>query len=195
MSYQYRISQPCTEWAIGQQWTFARFTRRVWEDFAKFARALLPDPVAIAIANVKQATEVDAETLRDIRTADAKEMSAAKIEKRKPQLLAAQFRGLSDAIADKALAKGTSYLSAQSPELSALLNSHEGGAYLFWLLLNPKRHDDPPVIAVTEDEAYDVYWDLWSNDGADGRKTIPQIISVCNGTAPECVKNGSPPAA
>lgn len=194
MGYQYRQSQDCIEWAIGRQWTFGRFTRLVWQDMAKFGRTLIPDPVAIALANVEKAVAIDANCVRQLMADDVKESEAAKQEGRKPNLLLPRYLPTADGMVKEAYRQAGRYLSAQSPQLTDLLHSVEGGAYLFYLLLNPKRHDDPPTITVTEDVAYDVYWDLDQNEGADGRKTIKQILEVCNGTAPEPAKNGEPPA-
>lgn len=189
MSHKYRISRDCTEWAVGKEWTFSRFTRRVWEAFAAHGRTLVPNPLRELKGVIREITLQDAETLREVLAADVKEIDKAKAEGRTPVIVGDKFRGMADWLADKALEKATSYLSAQSKELSGLLSSHEGSAYLFWLLLKP-RHPD-----ITEDEAYDVFVDLEMNGGADGRQTVERIIRTCNGTAPEPEKNGSPPAA
>lgn len=188
-AYTYRVSQSCTEWAIGKKWTFARFTRRVWERFAKYGGGMIASPLKVALDAMEQATEVDAARMRKTLADDAAEAVKAKAENREAVLLAGRLKSLSSYLADKALEKATSYLAAESPELQDLLNSHEGGAYLFWLLLEPTHP------GVNEDDAYDVYMDLFLNGGADGRKSIKQILSICNGSAPECAKNEEAPAA
>lgn len=189
MGHRYRQSQDCTEFAIKRSWTFSRFTRRIWQDFAAFGRGLIPSPIDMALDSLEKAIDIDARCLRKVMADDTAEMDAAKREGRKPHILLPMFRPTADNMVKEAYRQAGRYLSAESPELSELINSIEGGAYLFYLLLKPKHPD------VTEDDAYDVYWDLERNAGEDGRKTVQDIIQTCNGTAPETVKNDSPPAA
>ena len=189
MSYTYVIGRQCEEMAVGKKWTFQKFTRKVWADLAVEARRLMPDPIAVLGTEAYEKLVLsDAETIRKMTIADEAEKVAAKAEKRKPILMAPQYQGASKAIEERAYLSKSRYLSAGSPELSGFLLSNEGQSYLFYLLLKTAHPD------ITPDDAYDVYWDLASNAGSDGRKTPDEIINICNGRSAEPSKNGESPA-
>lgn len=188
MSYDYRIGRECVEHALGKEWTFSRFTRKVWVDLAQEAKRLMPNPIAVALDAIEAATATDVRVVTDLRIKDAAELGKAAAERRQPVLLADAYYPVSTAITDRAFAAAKRYLSAGSPEMSEFLNSHEGASYLFFLLLKPKHPD------VTLEDAYDVYWDLGTNAGADGRKTVWEILGVCNGKSAVPPKNADSPA-
>lgn len=149
----------------------------------------MPDPIAVLGSEAyEQIVLRDAETIRKMKIADEAERVAAKAANRKPVLVAHEYQGASKAIEERAYLAKSRYLSAGSPELSGFLMSNEGQSYLFYLLLKPAHPD------VTPDDAYEVYWDLASNAGADTRKTPDQIINICNGRSAEPEKNGASPA-
>jgi hypothetical protein len=187
VSYQYRIGRPCVEKAIGKDWTFARFTRNVWAELAVEAQRVLPDPIKIALPGVREATLIDAEILRNLHIQDDAELVKAKAENRPPALLASRYDSISKSLLMEAYNAARRYLSPGSPELSGFMDSVVGGSFLFWILLTPNHP------GITIDEAYDVFWDLASNHGDDGRKTMEQIIKCCNGTTPEPEKNAACP--
>ncbi len=186
MSYNYKIGRECSEHAAGKLWRFGRFTRKVWVELGVEARRLLPNPVKDSLDLFEAAALKDVEILRGLRAKDLEERERAKAEKRRAVLLADEFEPLSKTMVADALAASRRYLGAGSPELSGFIQSHEGCSYLLWLLM--QEHQP----AVTLDEAYDVYWDLASNDidpetgrPADGRMTPHEVIRVSNGTSPE----------
>lgn len=187
MSYTYRIGRECTEHALDKEWTFSRFTRKVWTDLAEEAKRLMPNPIVVALEALEAATLSDARIIAALRIQDAEEIEKAKAERRQPVLLAIEYQPLSSALTDRAYAAARRYLSAGSPEMIELLNSHEGASYLFWLLLKPKH------AGLTLEEAYDIYWDIGTNNGADGRKTVWDIINVCNGRSAVPAKNEDSP--
>lgn len=191
MGFQYRISQECREHAIGQEWTFARFTRRTWESLADYGKLRLPNPLETALAVIDQVTAKDAEILAGLRSKDEAEAAKAKEEKRKPLLVSNSFRPYGAELWDRAYAYSQRYLEAGSPELHGLLRSHEGKSMLCYLLLKTNHPD------ITDDAAHDVYWDLMLNasaDEPDGRKSFDEIVEVCSGRAPQCLKNELSPA-
>ena len=189
-TYKYRISQECQERAIGKEWTFARFSMRVWERLADYGLSRLPNPLKAALEIVEEVSLKDAQILRNLLAQDQAEFAEAELQKRMPKpAIAPRWRPFSDVIWEKAYAQRSRYLQAGSPELQGLMDSHEGNGYLFYLLLR-SHHPD-----ITEEVAYDVYWDLFTNGGADGRRNPQQVIAICNGTAPESLKNASTPAA
>lgn len=194
MSYNYVIGRQCTEQAIGKAWTFARFSRTVWADLAREARRLMPDPIAIlGTPEFENIVKRDAEILRGLMVKDAEELQAAKKEGRKPILIAPQYVPISKGIEEKAYLAKTRYLSAGSPELAGFMNSNEGLAFVFFLLLRPNHPE------ITDETAYDVFWDLSLNaeqkylGGGDGRMTPDEIISTCNGRSPAPAKNEASP--
>lgn len=188
MSYTYRIGRECTEFALGKEWTFSRFTRKVWIDLAEEAKRLMPNPITVALDALEAATLSDAKVIAGLRAQDAAEAEKAKAERREPVLLSAEYVPLSSALTDRAYSAARRYLSAGSPEMIEFLNSHEGASYLFWLLLRPKHP------GITLDEAYDIYWDIGTNEGADGRRTVWDIINTCNGRSAVPAKNADSPA-
>lgn len=197
MSYKYRASAECEEWAAGKQRTFARWSRKVWEKFADYGRSRLPNPCRAAMEVAKEVALVDAEVFRELSIRDIKEIDSAKAEKRKPALVAGAWEGMEDRLWEKALLIANRYLSAGSPELRSLLTSTEGEGYLFFLLLSEK---DPTI---NEDIAWEVYTDLKTNPctedetgqrADDGRRTVRNILEVVQGIAPESVKNADSPA-
>jgi hypothetical protein len=188
MSYNYRIGRSCTESAIGKEWTFGRFTRKIWIDLADEGRKLLPNPVKEALAIIDEVTLRDAEIIRKLKIADGQEIERAKAEHRQPVLMSDSYVSMSTEILDRAYKATGRYLSAGSPELIQFIGSQEGGSHLFYLLLR-EHHKD-----VTQDEAFDVYNDLALNNGADGRRTVAEIINICNGKSAEPLKNEGSPA-
>jgi hypothetical protein len=189
MQHVYRCSRPATEWAIGKQWTFARFTYTVWEDLSAWGRTRLPNLAKELLSLYDEAALRDAEAIRRLRIADQEEVKRAKTEGREPVLLADQYQQLSRTLFEKALAWSGRYIQAASPELQDLYASPEGGAYLFYLLLKPGHPDIERTVA------YDVYMDLRLASGSDGRKTVEEIRDICSGRAPEPLKNVDSPAA
>ncbi len=198
MSYQYRIGRPCTEQAVAgidaagnlitKPWTFARFTRNVWTELGVEAKRLLPDPIRVALPAVEELTLQDARIIRELQIQDDAENVRAKAENRPPVLLTQRYEPKSKELTLEAYRVARRYLSAGSAEMSDFMLSHEGCSYLFWILLTPNHP------GITIDTAYDVYWDIANNAGADGRKTVQQIITTCSGTTPEPEKNAECPA-
>jgi len=188
LSYSYCIGRECTENAIGKEWTFSRWKRTVWIDLAAEAKRLMPNPITVAMAAIEEATLSDARVLAGLAAQDADEAKKAAEEKRQPVMMAPQYVPISSALTDRAYAAARRYLSPGSPEMMEFLESHEGASFLFYLLLKPKHPE------ITIDEAYDVYWDLGVNNGADGRKTFWQIVNTCNGKSAVPAKNGESPA-
>ncbi len=189
LNHHFYIGRDVEESACGKRWTFSRFTRGVWIALGKEGKKLIPNPVEEAIEPARHATAVDAEIIRDLMVKDEAEGRAAQTEQRAPFYLMPGYRPLSETIVEKAYAVGRRYLSAGSPELQEFINSIEGGSHLFYLLLKPKHPD------ITEDVAYDVYFDLYQNRGRDGRKLVRQIVDECSGAAAEAPKNAEAPAA
>lgn len=188
MSYSYCIGRDCTEFAVGKEWTFSRWQRAVWIDLAAEAKRLMPNPISVALAAIEEATLSDARVLAGLMAQDAEEVKKAAEEKRPPNLMANVYQPISARLTELAYASARRYTSPGSPELMEFLESHEGGSFLFCLLLKPKHP------GITIDEAYDVYWDLGVNNGADGRKTFRDIINTCNGKSAVPAKNGESPA-
>lgn len=198
MGYQYRIGRPCTEKAVAgvdqdgniivKTWTFARFSRLVWEELAVEAKRLLPDPIKVAMPVVEELTLLDAKIIRELQIQDDAEKTKAKAENRPPVMLAQRYEPKSKEITLEAYRVARRYLAAGSAEMSDFMLSHEGCSFLFWIMLTPNH------AGVTIEQAYDVYWDIAGNAGADGRKTVTQIINICSGTTPEPEKNAPCPA-
>lgn len=188
MSYSYCIGRECTEHAVGKEWTFSRWQRAVWIDLATEAKRLMPNPISVALAAIEEATLSDARILAGLRAQDQAEIAKAAEERRVPNLMAEAYHPISARLTDLAYAAARRYTSPGSPEMMEFLESHEGGSFLFYLLLKPKHP------AITVDEAYEVYWDLGVNNGADGRKTFREIINTCNGKSAVPAKNGESPA-
>lgn len=188
MSYSYCIGRECTENALGKDWTFSRWKRTVWIDLATEAKRLMPNPITVALTAIENATLSDARVLAGLRSQDAAEMAKAKEEGRAPVLMADEYYPISTALTDRAYASARRYLSPGSPEMMEFLDSHEGCSFLFYLLLRPNHP------AITVDEAYDIYWDLGTNDGADGRKKVWDILKTCMGKSAVPAKNGESPA-
>lgn len=184
MSYTYVIGRPCEENAIGKDWKFSRFSGNVWADLAREGRRLMPDPIAVLGTDAFEVVALrDAEILRKIEMADQAERAAAKAAGRPPVLMGPRFTSVSKGIEERAYLSASRYLSIGSPELSGFLLSNEGQSHLLFLLLKPNHPE------ITAQDAYDIFWDLASNAGKDGRKTPDQIIQICNGRAPEPAKN------
>jgi hypothetical protein len=193
MSYNYRIGRESQEWACGKLYRFSKFNRRVWLELGDEGRRRMPNPVAAAMESIKQATLLDAEIMQQLAAKDAEETAKAAAERRRAVLLLPQYRSLSDAIVEGARKDACRYLSAGSPELQSFIMSHEGGSYLFWLLIK----SIPDQAEVTLDEAFDAYTDLMlnaSSETPDGRKTPNEIVDICSGRAPDPAKNEPAPA-
>ncbi len=188
MSYDYQPGRDCEERALGRTWKFSRFTRNVWIELAKEGRRLMPDPIAVAMEAIDAFIDKDAQVLRRLRQQDEEEASRAKAEGRNPILIAGSFTSLSEGLERRAYEKKTAYLSAGSPELQLFIMSPEGQSYLLFLLL--KKYQ--PEIDI--DTAYDVYRELAVVNGQDGRMTVEDIITTCNGRSPEPAKNEASPA-
>lgn len=190
MSYTYVIGRPCTENALAADkiWKFGRFGRDVWADLAIEGRRLMPDPIAVLGEEVFEKISLrDAEILRKIKIADQAERAAAKAEGRPPVVMAQEYSSVSRSIEERAYLSKSRYMSAGSPELSGFLLSNEGQSYLFYLLLKANHPE------MTPDLAYEIYWDLNSNAGKDGRKTPDTVIQISMGRAAEPAKNAESP--
>ena len=133
---------------FGKQWTFARWTRRVWVDLTNYAQKNLPNPLLEANAVLPQFTAQDAATLRELIKADMEEAKAAAAEGREPISLANGFRPASDMLVEKAMQRRSLYLESSSPEMKSFLGSIVGISYALYLLLR-EHHPD-----ITEDDAY-----------------------------------------
>lgn len=194
--YTSRASAEVTVWAAGADRTFARWTRKIWEQFADYGASRLPNPCKTAMAILKDVADLDVAIMRDVLAKDQEEIKKARAEKRPPRLVAPSWEGYSDRLWEKALLVSNRYLAAGSPELRALLTSIEGESYMVQLLLQGK---DPTL---SDDVCWDVYNELALNpitkdpDGRkadDGRHSIDAIFRITQGTAPESLKNGSSP--
>jgi hypothetical protein len=170
--------------ALGKEWTFSRWTRRVWVEFAAWAKKVLPDPITAALAAIEQATIRDAEIMRELTRKDAAEIAKAEKEQKPPVLMAGQYKPLSEILVNKAQELASSYLDFNSPQFRSILASPAGASYAMYLLLKPNHPD------VTEDDAYDVMTAL-------GGDEIGRIFATVQGkaAAADLPKNAESPAA
>lgn len=169
------IGRECVETINGKSWTFARCTRAVHQDFAAFARTLLPNPVDAVLANLDKIALKDAAALRQLQIDDMAEMKKAKEEGREPALIAGQFKPFADTMTQQAVNKASVYCGFGSPEVTSVLGTSEGGSYMLYLLLKPNHKD------ITPDEAFELMIAL-------GQRT-QRIISTCSGKAEAAPKN------
>lgn len=171
--------------ALGQKWTFSRWTYGVWVEFAKWAKTQLPDPIVVALDGIEQAAVKDAEILRRLSQQDANEITLAAKEGRVPVLVLDKWTPLSDTLTNKAQELASCYLDFSSKQFRSLLTSPVGAAYVMYLLLKGKHPDATPDLA----------YDLFTVLGAD---TVREIFDQVQGKAPQPAgdpKNGDSPAA
>lgn len=172
------VGRECKVSALNQEWTFSRWDRGVWVAFAEWAKSVLPDPVEAATRSIDKIVLRDAEIIRELRRRDDKEMIDATAAGRKPILLADNYRQMSDLLVEKALDKGASYLSFNSPELSSLMRSAIGTSYWMWLLLKTKHPE------LTVDDTYEIFVALGQQAGE-----IDRIIKTTQGQSEAKPKN------
>lgn len=170
------------EEVLGRKWKFSRWTRRVWVEFAEFAKRELPDPLLVALDAIEKASLKDAEILRELSKRDAAEMVKAAAERRPPVLVLQGWKPISDTITNKAQELAGCYLDFSSAQFRSLLTSPVGASYAMYLLLKEHQPD------VTPDLAYDVL-------AALGQTAMQEIFATVQGQAPSPSKNVGSPAA
>lgn len=171
-----------TQEVLGRKWTFSRWTRRVWVDFAAWAKTVLPDPLVAALDGIEKAALKDAEILRKLSQSDAAEIALAAKEGRPPSLVLPSWKPITDTLTAKAQELAGCYLDFASPQFRSLLSSPPGLSYAMYLLLREQQPD------VTEDKAYDLFLAL-------GQETVAAIFAQVQGQTPPQQKNGDTPAA
>lgn len=192
------VGRETTASAFGQTWKFSRWTRRVWMEFAEWAKTILPSPIDEATKGIDKLTLKDAEILRELRRKDMEEMATvqraneeeaalAKAQGRQPILkqpilMADGYKEMSSVVVDSAIEKAGCYLSFNSKELGSLIRSVPGVAYLFYLLLMLNHP------GITEDDAFDI-------SQAIGQDEVTRIMATVSGRDSGAPKNGASPAA
>lgn len=172
--------------ALGRTWKVGRWDRKVWIDFADWARTMLPDPIEAMTKHIDKLSLKDADTMRELMKRDyeeedrcrkrfaevaEKEGEAAAQKLPPPIRMAPQYVQLADVMAQRALDKASSYLSFNSPEMTSLLSSVPGETRIFWLLLK-KHHPD-----VTEDDAFEIKMEI-------GQIKLADVMAAASGKAP-----------
>ncbi len=175
------IGRAVTVNVLGKDWTFSRWTRRVWVDFVAFAKQELPNPIDVAMNAVADATTKDMEVIRELSKKDAAELAKAAEEKRPPVLMMESYRPIADVLLAKAQELAGCYLDFNGKPINTLLASVTGASYAVYLLLREKHPD------VTPDDAYDVMMALPSEaekKAAPGLVTLKDIFETVRGSVP-----------
>lgn len=193
--------------ALGRTWRVSRWDRRVWVEFADWARTMLPDPIEALAKSIDKIALKDAEILREILRKDQEEQAryeaalalcktpedTARVPR--PILLAGKYIQQSDVMGRRALDKASSYLSFNSPEMNSLIGSVVGSGHLMYLLLK-KHHPD-----VDEDTAFDVSTQLshrltYVDSSGEQSSELEHILAVVQGRLAPLPKNPvAPPAS
>ena len=156
--------------AIGQTWTFSRWTRNIFDDFADWSRTQLPDPIVLAEDAVLRLQKKQRAVHEDKKLPDEEK-----------KFLLDAYQEQADRISKQGIELAASYLSLQCPRFRSLLGSPRGTAQLFCLQLQ-KHHP-----GTTLDTAWEIVHSLPS-------KECDRIMDVTAGTAPDSGGNGSAPA-
>ena len=166
----------------GETWTFARWDRQVWVDFAAWGKSFLPDPLEVAMRNMDQIVLKDAEAMRELQRRDEAEEKKARETGRPAVLMLPKYKQMAEYIVDKALEKAASYLSFNSPEMRSLINSAPGSAQVLFLLLKPHHPE------ISESQAFDLMQQMSPAD-------IQEVFEVTAGRNGGAPKNESHRAA
>jgi len=170
------VGREITKEIAGQPWTFSRWDRQVWVDFAAWAKQFLPDPIDAAMRSMDKIALKDAEVIRELTIKDQAEQARAAKENRLPVLMAPKYTPMSNHLSEKALDKAASYLAFNSAEMNSLINSAPGSAYLVYLLLRPKQPE------VTESQAFDLMQQMSPKD-------IGEVFETTSGRSAGTPKN------
>jgi hypothetical protein len=177
------IGREYTVEALGQKWTFSRWTYGVWVKLAEWAKTQLPDPIVAALAGIEQAAVKDAEILRKLSLADAAEIQKAQADGRPPALSLPAWKPTSEVLTEKAQELASCYLDFNSRQFRSLITSPVGMAYVMHLLLLAKHPDATPELA------YDLFTVL-------GQEEVGKIFVQVRGESPTVQpKNAVSPAA
>ncbi len=163
------VGREVTEAALGQDWTFSRWTRAVHQAYSEWAQNMLPDPIERVTRSLDKVALKDAAIIRQLQIDDLAETKKAKEENRPAILMAPQYTPFADVMTKQAINKAGCYTGFGSPEIASLINSPEGTSYLFYLLLKPKHKD------ITPDQAYDVMLALNQREEGLSRKVIDTV--------------------
>lgn len=148
--------QETTTEALGQIWRFPRFGSQIWRPFLQWCATVLPDPIKVATEKV---TELAREQMR------IRNDSTLSQEERELQIFVNDR--MQGAITRIAMEEALSYLSPRSARVGSLMDSPEGKANL-WRVLLMTAH---PTI-----DEEDCYWLIQTIDDAEGER-IMRVIS------------------
>lgn len=163
----------CQAHALGQTWTFSRWTIDILDDWTDWARHHLPDPIAKANAEIERMMEEEEGWVAAARTDADKEKLRTRLKRRAK---------MKDELVTAAMKQATSYLDFTSAEVQSLLHSIRGTSHLC-LLLMQRHHPD-----ITEERAFEIVTALPEDE-------IGRIWDVTSGKAPPAPKNDLAPAA
>jgi hypothetical protein len=176
--------------AFGESFTLSRWDRAVWWQLLDWCRAMIPDPLAAVEPTILRLASEQARLAAiapppllmlpgaaTVKPPDEAQVAKARQAQQEAQIIEHRASQLLSAALDKRLY----FLSVNSPEVQALINSFEGSTKVLGLLLT-KHHAD-----LAEDDHFEI---MRSQTGLD------TIFDTALGRAPGPAKgNALAPAA